>query len=86
MSHQRDVINIDIFAYYTNAKFVHVEKHFRAKFKSLYLNILIKICELEGKEIQNSLSLASHTPDEFAYNVMQKPGYLTRLAGEAIYM
>ena len=31
---QQDLINIDIFGY-TNAKFVHVEKHFRAKrFKS----------------------------------------------------
>ena len=78
VSLQRDLINIDIFAY-TNAKFVHVEKHFRAQFKSLYLNILTKICELERKEIQNSLSLASHSPDEFAYNVMQKPGYLARL-------
>ena len=85
MSHQRDLINIDIFAY-TNVKFVHVEKHFRAQFKSLYLNILIKMCELERKEIQNSLSLTSNFPGEFAYNVMQKPGYIARLAGEAIHI
>ena len=42
VNQQRDLINIDIFAY-TNAKFVLVEKHFRAQFKSLYLNILTKI-------------------------------------------
>ena len=47
---QQDLINIDIFAY-TNAKFVHVEKHFLAQFKSLYLHILTKMCELERKEI-----------------------------------
>ena len=82
---QQDLINIDIFAY-TNAKFVHVEKHFRAQFKSLYLNILTKMCELERKEIQNSLSLTSNSPDEFAYNVMQKPGYIARLAGEAVHI
>ena len=82
---KQDLINIDIFAY-TNAKFVHVEKHFRAQFKSLYLNILTKMCELERKEIQNSLSLTSNSPDEFAYNIMQKPGYIARLAGEAVHI
>ena len=80
---QQDLININIFAY-TNAKFVHVEKHFRAQFKSLYLNILTKMSELERKEIQNSLSLTSNSPDEFAYNVMQKSGYISRLAEEAV--
>ena len=43
------------------------------------------MCELERKEIQNSLSLTSNFPDEFAYNVMQKPGYIARLAGEAVH-
>ena len=85
VNQQRDLINIDIFAY-TNAKFVHVEKHFRAQFKSLYLNILTKMCELERKEIQNSLSLTYNFPDEFAYNVMQKPGYIARLVGEAVHI
>ena len=33
-------------------------------------------CEIERKEIQNSLSLTSNFSDEFAYNVMQKPGYI----------
>ena len=85
VSHQRDLINIDTFAY-PNAKFVHVEKHCRAQFKSLYLNILTKMCKLERKEIQNSLSLTSNFPDEFAYNVIQKPGYIARLAEEAVHI
>ena len=50
---------------------------------SLYLNILTKMCELERTEIHNSLSLTSF-PDEFAYNVMHKPGHIARLAGEAV--
>ena len=65
---------------------MHVEKHFRAQFKSLYLNILTKMCELERKKIQNSLSLTSSFPDEFAYNNMQKPGYIARTAGEAVHI
>ena len=44
------------------------------------------MCEVERREIQNSLSLASTSPDEFAYNIMQKPGYLTKLAGEAVHI
>ena len=42
ISQQRDLINIDIFAY-TNANFVHVEKYFWPQFKYLYLNILERI-------------------------------------------
>ena len=44
------------------------------------------MCELERKEIQNSLSLTSNFPDEFAYNAMQKPGYIARLAGEEVHI
>ena len=48
--------------------------------------MLTKMCEIERKEIQNSLSLASNYPDEFAYNIMQNPGYLAKLAGEAVHI
>ena len=44
------------------------------------------MCEVEKREIQNSLSLASTSPDEFAYNIIQKPAYLTKLAGEAVHI
>ena len=44
------------------------------------------MCKLERKEIQNSLSLTSNVPDEFAYNVMQKPGYIASFAEEAIHI
>ena len=82
---ERDFVNINIFCY-TNAKFVHVEKHFRMQFKSIYLNILRELCEVERREIQNSLSLASNSPNKFAYNIMQKPGYLTKIAGEVVHI
>ena len=47
--------------------------------------MLTKMCEVERREIQNSLSLASTSPDELAYNIMQKPGYLAKLTGEAVH-
>ena len=46
--------------------------------------MLTKMCEVERRKIQNSLSLPSNSPDEFAYNIVQKPGYLAKLAGEAV--
>ena len=36
ISQERDFVNINIFSY-TSAKFVHVGKHFRMLFKSIYL-------------------------------------------------
>ena len=48
--------------------------------------MLKKICEVERTEIQNSLSLAFNSPDEFTYNIMHKPGYLAKLAGEAVHI
>ena len=36
--------------------------------------------------IKNSLSIASISPDEFAYNIMEKPGYIARMAGEAVHI
>ena len=45
---ERDFVNINIFSY-TNAKFVHVEKHFRMKFKSIYINMFTKMCEVERR-------------------------------------
>ena len=44
------------------------------------------MCEVERREILNSLSLASTSPDEFANNIMQKTGYLTKLVGEAVHI
>ena len=48
--------------------------------------MLTKMYIVQRREIQNSLSLASNSPDEFAYNIMQKPGYLAKLAGEAVHI
>ena len=45
---ERDFVKINIFSY-TNAKFVHVEKHFRMKFKSIYINMFTKMCEVERR-------------------------------------
>ena len=81
----KDILNLDIFTY-LNSKFVYVEKHFRSEVESLYRNILKDKCELERQVLYNSLSIASLSPDEFAFNLMKKPGYIARIAGEVVHI
>ncbi|XP_058789618.1 uncharacterized protein LOC131663305 isoform X2 [Phymastichus coffea] len=82
---KQGILSYDLFTYF-NSKFVYVKKHFRVEIKSLYIDILQQKCELERKVLYNSLSLASLSPDEIAYNIMEKPGYIARLAGEAVHI
>ena len=77
--------NLDIFTY-MNSKFVYVEKHIRTQISQLYRNVLLQQCNLEQKILKNALALATHSPDAFAYHVMQRPGYMALLAGEVIHM
>lgn len=75
--------NLD-FITYVNAKIVHVERHVRTHMKSLYYELTLQRCLLERKVIQNQLTIASIRPDEFAYNLMEGPGYMAVVTGEIV--
>lgn len=77
--------NLDLFAY-VNSKFVYTERHIRMQVEKLYLNVLLKKCELERDVLQTQISIASHHPAEFAYMRMKEPGYTAVPRGELIYM
>lgn len=77
--------NLDIFTY-VNSKFVYVERHVRSQISQLYRNVLQQQCYLEQKILKNALALATHSPDAFAYHLMQGPGYMALLAGEVIHI
>lgn len=79
------IANLDIFTY-MNSKFVYVEKHIRTQINQLYRNILLQQCNLELQLLQNSLAIASRSPDIFAYHFMKGPGYMALLAGEVIHI
>jgi len=79
------VENIDIFAY-VNSKFVYVERHIRTQINHLYTDILKHRCDLERQVLKNALSLATQTPDDFAYQMMKSPGYMATLAGEVVHI
>ena len=80
-----DNINFDL-SMYVNSKFVYVERHFGTQLNDLYINLLKQQCEVERKTIQNSLALATLAPDEFAFDIMKKPGYIARVAGEVVHL
>lgn len=60
-----NAVNLDLFKY-INSKFVYIERHLRIQVNNLYINLVTEKCEIERKVIQNFLSLASLSPDEFA--------------------
>lgn len=77
--------DLDLFNY-VNSKFIYVEKHIKQQFETLYKDILTKRCELEKKVLEQSLSLVSISPDEFALNYMKEPGYTAIVTGETVQM
>lgn len=79
------VENLDIFAY-VNSKFIYVEKHIRAEMKRLYRDVLIQRCNIEQQVLKNGLTIATQSPDEFAFNIMKGPGYMALPAGEVIHI
>lgn len=80
-----NAVSPDIFTY-MNSKFIYIERRLETEVNNLYLDLITHRCELERSVIQNSLSLATLAPDEFAYNVMKGPGYMAKIAGEVVHL
>lgn len=79
------VENLDLFTY-MNSKFVYVERHVKNQMTALYHDIMTQKCELERQVLQNTLSLATIMPDEFAFRLMKSPGYMAVTAGEVVHV
>ncbi|KYN05855.1 hypothetical protein ALC62_03208 [Cyphomyrmex costatus] len=84
-SHGFIAMHIDLFTY-INSKFVYVERHIRTQINQLYKNVLLQQCQIEYGMMQNSLAIATGSPDVFAYHFMKGPGYMALLAGEVIHV
>lgn len=84
-SNEKTISNLDNFLF-MNSKFLYIEKHIRTQIKNLYRDVLLQKCNLERQTLKNSLSIAMHSPDEFAYDFMKKAGYMAVVAGEVIHL
>jgi len=82
---QLSVENLDIFPY-VNSKFVYVEKHIQTQMNYLYRDVLKQRCNMERQIMKNALSLAIHSPDEFAYQIMKGPGYMAVISGVVVHI
>lgn len=79
------VQNLDLFMY-VNSKFVHIEIHIRTQMEQLYFDVITQKCKLEQQTLRNALLIARQNPHEFAYILMQAPGYMAITAGEGIHV
>ena len=61
---------------YVNSKFIYVERHLRTEINRLYHDVLTQRRILEQQVFRNILTLATQSPDEFAYHLMEGPGYM----------
>lgn len=77
--------NLDIFDYIIS-KFVFVEKHIRKQMKDRYRDVILQHCNLERQCLENSLSIATQSPDEFAYRFIKGPGYMAVVTGKVVHI
>ena len=77
--------DLDILTY-VNSKFIYVEKHIKRQMNALYRDVITQKCNLEQKVLKNLLSIGAHKPDEFAFLLKGRPGYIGILGGEVMYV
>jgi len=71
---------------YINTKFVYFEKHLKSQLIAMYKDLSKQKCDLETQVIQNLLTLAVLSPNDFAYVYMNGRGYMTYVLGEVIHL
>lgn len=78
-----DYIDFDLLTF-SNSKFSVLEIHIRGEITDLYNIIEYNKCLDRQKIISNMLTLAYQSPESFAYNLHQGPGYTAIIRGEVV--
>lgn len=79
------VHNTDLFSY-VNSKFVYLEKHLRRQLTSMYSDLIFQKCKIEQEVLQQRLTMASISLQEFSFLQGNGPGYTALLGGEVVYL
>ena len=53
---------------------------------SLYSKFKYEMCKFRKERIQNSLSLANISPEDFAYTYFNEAGYTALVRGDVMYL
>ena len=71
---------------YINSKFLYIDYNIRTQMKSMYKSIINRMCIIEQEVLRNTLDLAENEPDQIAYRIMKKRGYIGVVRGEVIHI
>ena len=77
--------NLNIMTYF-NSKLLYIVRHVKDQMTSLYKKVSHDRCVAESKIIHNMLTLAFISPQNFAYEYMDRPGYTSTVRGEVAYI
>ncbi|AJG39068.1 glycoprotein [Wuchang Cockroach Virus 3] len=71
---------------YVNTKFVYLDRTIGKSMQELYSEVEFRRCVVERKSLLNLLSMATAQPNEFAYALMEGPGYTAIAYGEVVHL
>lgn len=77
--------NVSLLAY-VNTKFMYVQNHMANQIETLYQDLMFQQCEHKRTTLIHQLTFAFSDPEQFAYALMQRPGYTALVAGELIHL
>lgn len=80
-----DPVDVDLFLY-TNTKLVFVERHLARELQSLYVHYHERMCSLQHQTLQQLVTLAYVSPEEFAWAYSGRPGVSAVIRGEVVYI
>ena len=62
-----------------------MKRRIRTEVSRLHYDVHTQRCILEQQVFGNTLTLATQSPDEFAYHLMKGPGYMSVIAGKVVH-
>jgi hypothetical protein len=78
-------LDADMFLY-INSKLVYLEKHLSRELKSVYKLFTQRVCEVQHQVLNQLITLAYTSPNEFAWTYTKRAGVTAIIRGEVVYL